>query len=82
MPLQLHMDIVTPEGQPLIPVFATKPWFEQKKNEVLREIKPAQHLLDGGLFSYKGDLEFLASDYAVNEELQKVWSKMFTPDFM
>ena len=52
MPLQLHVDIVTPDGQPLIPVFATSPWFEHKSGQVLHNIKPAQHLLNGGLFRY------------------------------
>ena len=75
-------DLVTPDGQLLTPVYALKPWHtSQKGDDPPHEIKPAQHLLDGGLLKFRGDLKQLESGDWLKQELAQVQKIMYSEKF-
>ena len=82
LPLKPLGEIITPQCQPLIPLFDNLPWSEQKKDESTYYVKPAQHLLDGGLFQYSGDLKTLDNDEFVTQQLDDIRKLIFSEEYI
>ena len=76
-PLHVLGPQISPEGQPWIPVRDVKPWANTEQMLEVK-IKKAQHLMDGGLFRYKGCLQDLEDTEKVNEEISRVQQIIFT----
>ena len=74
--------IVSAQGQLLLPCYKLLPYEKFDKSKPPHELMSAQHLVNGGLFRWGGDLQWLEDDNNVIAETTNVQLIVFDESFM